>query len=601
MMQHMRQQAKAYFIVVTASFLLFGFIMWGRGSGNGGGGGSAPANVAGKVNGDVITITEFRAATARAYNEFRQRGGGEMDDATRAALDDQTWQTLVRDKLLAQMVKKYKITVSDAEIVQAVKTNPPQDVAQMPQFQTNGQFDPAKYRAALANPQVDWSPVEQEIRAQLPVQKLQMRLLAGITVSDAEVKQTFLDQNEKADLLVVAANAQTFPADSANITEADLKAYYDAHHALFTTDEQAKLYVVQVPTVPSASDQGQALETARAALDELKARDFAEVAKAMSEGPWASNGGASPSAIPAAGLRPQIKAALDALQPGGISAPVQDELGFHILKLGAKTAPTNGIPGYQYSEILIKVRAGDETVRKAKERVDALVEAAKKSGLQQAATDMKLMAGATPYFSKERPLQGLESSAILDYAFTAKIGKYSDPIERPNAWMVISVQDRRKAGLQPMDSVRPELRQMVVQQRRMNAAKAQIDKVASAVAGGQSLAAAAAAAGLQVIPATGMARAQALPNIGEAPALVGAAFTVGVGGMTKPQEMPGGWGIAQVTAKTPADMTLFATQKEQLRGQIMSNRQQMVLNRWFQDIYKAAKIVDYRAKMGYSG
>ncbi len=599
MMQHMRQQAKAYFIVVTAAFLLFGFIMWGRGSS---GGGNAPANVIGKVNGEAISITEYRAATARAYNDYRQRGGGEMDDATRTAIDDQTWQTLVRDKLLAQMVKKYKITVSDAEIVQAVKTNPPQDVAQMPQFQTNGQFDPAKYRAALANPNVDWSPVEEEVRQQLPVQKLQMRLLAGVTVSDAEVKQAFIDQAEKADLMVAAASAAGFPADSSNIGESDMKKFYDGHHALFTTDEQAKLFVVQIPTIPSPADQAQAMETAKAALDELKTRDFAEVAKSMSEGPWASNGGASPQPMPANVVSPQIKSALDALQPGAVSAPVMDQAGIHILKFGSKGAVTsNGLPGYQYSEILIKVRPGDETLRKAKERVDQLIEAAKKSGLQQAATEMKLMAGATPYFSKDRPLQGLDSGGIIDYAFSAKIGTVSDAINRPNAWLVVSVLDRRKAGLQPMDAVRPELRQMVVQQRRMDAAKARIEQIAKAVAGGQTLAAAAAAAGIPVQAAPGMSRVQALPGIGEAPALLGAAFATPAGGVTKPQELPSGWAIAQVVSKTPADMTLFATQKEQLRQQLMGNRQQMMLNRWFQDIYKAAKIVDYRAKAGYEG
>lgn len=600
MMQHMRQQAKAYFLIVTASFLLFGFLMWGRGSS--GSSGSAPSNVVGKVNGDAISVTEFRAAVAQAYNAYRQRGGKEMDDATRAAIDDQTWQTLVRNKLLAQMVKKYKISISDAEIVQAVKNNPPQDVAQMPQFQTNGQFDPAKYRAALGNPAIDWSPVETEIREQLPVQKLQMRLLAGITISDAEVRQSFLDQNEKADLVFAAASAAQFPADSSKITEADLTTFYGAHHALFTTEDQAKLFIVQIPTIPSPADQAQAVETAKGAMDELNTgREFGEVAKTMSEGPWASNGGASPSAVPADKMHPAIRAALDKLVPGTVSAPVMDDMALHLLKLSAKSATKDGQPAYQYSEIAIKLRAGDETMRKAKERVDALVDAAKKSGLQQAATEMKLMAGATPYFTKEQSIPGLESSAINDYAFTAKVGKISDPITRPNGWYVISVTDRRKAGLQPMDAVRTELKARVVQERRMNAAKAQIEKVAAAVAAGQPFATAAAAAGLQAQSAPGIARAQALPVVGEAPALVGAAFAAAPGGTTKPQEMPAGWGIAQLITKTPADMTLFATQKSQLRQQIMQNRQQVVLNRWFQDIYKAAKIEDFRAKMGYSG
>ncbi len=600
-MQHMRQQAKFYFIIVTAAFLMFGFIMWGQG--DGGNIAGAPVNAAGKVNGEIITVTQYRAALSQAYNEYRARGNKDMDDATRAAIDDQTWQTLVRNRLLAQMVKKYGISVSNAEIIQAVKTNPPQDVAMMPQFQTNGQFDPAKYRAALSNPGIDWSPVENQIREQLPVQKLQMRLLAGIVVSDAEVRQAFLDENEKVDLVFAAANSGAFPADSSKITEADITNFHASHKALFTTEEQAKLFVVQVPVVPSPADQAQAMETAKGAMEELgSGREFADVAKSLSEGPWASNGGASPGPMPAVQVRPAIRAALDQMAPGTIGAPVIDDMALHLLKLTAKTTGADGQPAYQYSEIVIKVRNGDDTNRRAREQADALVTAAKQNGLQQAAADMKLQtAGGTPYFTKDQSIPGLESSAITDYAFAAKVGKVSEPIERPNGLYVVSVTDRRKAGLQPVATVRAEIKARLLQERRMTAAKAQVETIAAGIAGGQPFATAAAAAGLEVHTAVGITRLQPLPVVGEAPALIGAAFATAPGQMTKPQALATGWGIAQVTGRTPADMTLYATQKEQVRQQLMQNRQQNVLNRWFQDIYKAAKIEDYRARGGITG
>ena len=54
-----------------------------------------------------------------------------------------------------------------------------------------------KYVAAIRNPQVDWSPWENVVREQLPVQKLETRLLASLKLSQGELNQALRDRFER--------------------------------------------------------------------------------------------------------------------------------------------------------------------------------------------------------------------------------------------------------------------------------------------------------------------------------------------------------------------------------------------------------------------
>jgi parvulin-like peptidyl-prolyl isomerase len=590
MMQHMRNRAPIYFIVTLGSFLLFGFVMWGRGTLSG----QASPDVIGKVNGESITQAEYRQALSNAYASYR---GHDLGDAERAALEEQTWQTLVRDHLFAQLVRRYGITVTDDEIVQAVRTSPPQEIAQLPQFQTNGQFDPAKYRQALQDPRIDWSPIEERVRQMLPVQKLEERVLAGVIVPEAEVRQAYIAEREQANITYVLSNALEVPVDSSSIGEAQIQAYYNAHEKDFTKPEMVKLFAAQVPKMPSTADRATAMETVKGVLEELRSgRTFDEVAKASSEGPWASEGGMSPQPVPLERIPPAVRAALDRLQPGQVSDPVPDQDQVHILKLDSRTTTADGKPAIKYGDIVVRVRAGEETVRHAREKADELIEKAKEVGLQQAAADLKVPSGATDYFERDTPIPGLDIPALMEFAFSEKVGSLSPIYDRPNGLYVVSVMDHRAAGLRPLAEVRAEVRQKLIRERQMAAAKTIADRVSRAAAGGASLEDAARQAGLAPVTPPPVTRMQDPSGLSGAAALLGAAFSAPIGRVTGPIQLETGWAVLRVNSRTPADMAQYPAERQAIRQRITQEKQQAALQRWFADIVKKAKIKDLRAR-----
>src|SRR5512143_2285474 len=100
--------------------------------------------------------------------------------------------------LLFPEVHRQGLAASDDEIRYAARNNPPPAFQQSPAFQTNGQFDIQKYQAVLNNPNVDpqfFTQLEGYLRETLPIEKLTSLVYGTAVVSDAEVKQLFLDRS----------------------------------------------------------------------------------------------------------------------------------------------------------------------------------------------------------------------------------------------------------------------------------------------------------------------------------------------------------------------------------------------------------------------
>src|SRR6185436_19128182 len=106
-----------------------------------------------------------------------------------------------------------------------IRLTPPDFLMQAPVFQTDGQFDYRKYLAEVENPnsQLPWSQVEAAVAQQLPTQKLQEEVVAGAKVSEGDVRDRFLLQNETLNLKFVAFRPDSILIDTTRIGGADIE------------------------------------------------------------------------------------------------------------------------------------------------------------------------------------------------------------------------------------------------------------------------------------------------------------------------------------------------------------------------------------------
>jgi hypothetical protein len=188
--------------VSTVATFLLGFSFFGAM-------GRDPSNAArqngsfGLVNGEKITREMWQTTFENERQTYRQRFGTEPADRDLRAVQQGAWRKLVNSRLLGQEATRSGLQVTDNDIVFRLETDPPPSVLGAAAFQTDGRFDPQKYRAAISNPSNDWSGLEAEVRQEIPAVKLQKSLLASIKLSESELRDAMLDRSVRLSAVVL--------------------------------------------------------------------------------------------------------------------------------------------------------------------------------------------------------------------------------------------------------------------------------------------------------------------------------------------------------------------------------------------------------------
>ncbi len=124
-----------------------------------------------------------------------------------------------------------------------------------------------------------------------------------------------------------------------NITEEDAKKHYDENPTQFEVQEQVRAshILIKPDTTDSGADPNQAKAKAKAKiqglLEQIKGgADFAELARASSDGPSAARGG-DLDFFPRGKMVPPFDKAAFALEVGKVSDIVETRFGYHIIKV----------------------------------------------------------------------------------------------------------------------------------------------------------------------------------------------------------------------------------------------------------------------------
>jgi len=172
--------------------------------------------------------------------------------------------------------------------------------------------------------------------------------VAGQGFTEAQYRDDVRRQLIRLKLLNVRARGRV------NIIEPEVRARYDqlVREANAQQGFEAAEILVPVPTGASATDVAAArVEATRIAtgLDEDTFED------AMEE-----HGGTDLGRLVQGQLDPRLERVLLAMQPGQVSAPVQNEAGFHILFLRSRVSGAQQIPAYEQARETIFRRMTEE-------------------------------------------------------------------------------------------------------------------------------------------------------------------------------------------------------------------------------------------------
>lgn len=597
MMKTLRENTHVIMIFVAVMFIGLMVFEWGMDlTGIRGG----ERNIVGQVNGEKIRYEEIRNDYEQLREYERERRGGELDDSADRQLIRQAWDTKVTQLLLAQEIAKHNITVSDAELLQYIRENPPDFIKQQEIFLTNGKFDQAKYLAALRNPNIQgWEVLEAQFRSLLPQQKLIERVSSAARVTDLEVRNAYIAQNEKVKVKYVFFDAAAFANTKVDINDSEISAYYKAHQDDFKQEARAKLEYVVLEKKPSQQDEERVKHQIDDLLRQLRTGvDFAKLAEEFSEDPGSAKKGGDLGFF---GRGSMVKAFEDvAFQTpaGEVSEPVRTPFGWHLIKVEEQKTE-NGEEKVHARHILLKVVAGQRTLDTLRKRMESLLSAAKTKGLRPVARVDSLEALETGFFLQRDdgyvPRIGYLSRASA-FAFKEKEGQLSDVLENESGFFVLRAAGKKPAGVQPLDEVKDQIRTTLMTNKRKELAKKQGAEFVAKLSG-KTLDHPAGADTALVKTTEPFARQGFVPGIGQDAAFIGAAFR-----LTTPGQLSGlvegerGYYLIQLVERQPIDNTKFASEKESFRQQLLQQKRVQLYTDWFESVKSRAKIQDHMSE-----
>jgi parvulin-like peptidyl-prolyl isomerase len=594
----MRSSAKFVFWILAVAFI--GGFLLAESSGLLNRGAVTPTTAVATVNGTDILYTDWLRRSQQLTQQQQQQSGQALTQDAITRLENQAFDEMVQEILLQQEYRRRGITVSDAELRDYARFAPPEWVMTDPSLQTEGRFDPAKYQRLLGSSQARQGgllvALEQYYRSEVPKEKLAEQVTAGVFATDVDLWRAYQDANDSASVSFVAFRPKPTAADS-NISESDLRKYYDAHKSEFERAGRATVSVLAIPRVVSAQDSA-AVRTRLEALrtEILGGAKFEDVAKRESADTISGANGGDLGKGTKGRFVPEFEKAMDALKPGEISGPVLTQFGYHLIRLDSRSGDTTAA-----HHILLRIQPTDSSQARMDREADQLSRIAAGSDqpakFDEAAKTLKL----TPFKitvtdGEPAVFNGQYVPSVSAWAFGgAHPGEISDLFDSDDGYYLARLESV-EAGGKDFDAVKGDVRARLALDRAVERAVPEASALAAA-ARASSLEAAAKERNV-ALQTTGMVNrggaSSALGSIGEA---LGAAFVLPVGTISAPIRQTDGVYVLRVDARKPADKVAFEAKKKEIRAQRLQALKQQRLQAFYADLKKSANIEDRRKEI----
>jgi peptidyl-prolyl cis-trans isomerase D len=599
-MQAFRNAAKPLMVLVAITF--FAWLVLDL-SGITGGSGLLTQTSVGKVNGQSIDARTYQNIVQQSIDARQRQSPGAMGLEDYQQVRDEVWDQIVQSSVLNTEYQRRGIGVSDDEVVQAIRTSPLPEFQNVPEFQTDSQFDLAKYQRWLTSSvaQQYLPSLEAQYRDELQRAKLLRVVTSDIYLSDAALWEHYRDEHEMVKVgLTAIVPRSAIPDSSIRVTDAEIAAYYKSHQKDFQRPRTAFLSFVALPRITTSADTAAVRARADSAREEIIAgAPFADVARRESSDSASAVKGGDLGEWTKGSMDPAFDSAAFALPLRTVSRPVLSQFGFHLIEITSRKG--NKAKG---RHILFPV----EVTGAHRDQLDAQADSLEQLGAERtdpAALDtvarvLKLPIGRATPLQQGTKVQ-LGQLVVPDagvWAFQAKPGATSPVIETSFAYYIFRLDSLQQAGVPPLSQIRSAVASVARDEKKWKAARELAKAYVKRFEGGSSMAAAATAMRLPYREFGPFSRINPpLTN----PLVVGTAFGLKKGERSGILDTKDGIYLVQALERIPADSAKFVKELDQYRARSINAAKQERVRNYLTALRKAAKIVDNREKVLQTG
>lgn len=435
------------------------------------------------VYGRGVTIAEFQRAS-RKFEVCQQLNLREllMSLAGRARSMEEARENFVLNTLiLRHEADQLGIVATDDEVIAAIQ--------QLPLFQTNGAYDSNKYnefvQKSLAPKGFSADQLEELVRDQTRLQKLQAIVGATVPAPAAEVRTTFEMRNRKTELSFVKLELAEFLA-AAQAPDEDVKKAFEEQKETLKSEEKRKVRFAafsvvdgekplvgkeRVEALGKLADQAQEFAIAMTAKDAKIDEVAAKFGVTQVESPEFT-AAESPKEL---GNSPQIaQAAFKLTEQEPNSDPVTTDSGYYVLQL-AGVSPARPLTFEEaqpkLAEQLKQERAQEAMELKATEirnKVAAELKAGK--SFVDAATAAGAKAEVFPAFSLMQPnMSAPNAMELIRTSIDMSEGQLSDLVRTGSGGLILHIDKRVAADEAQFEKERVMISENVSRVRRETA------------------------------------------------------------------------------------------------------------------------------------
>ena len=591
---------KAMMWIVAFAFV--GLIVFEWGADFSGRSGDGPVGDAvGSINGRKISYQEFEEALRNAYQQAKTEQNPEPE---LAPLIRHTWDRLVAQTLFAQQIEKLDISVSDQEVNFINRVQPVEWVKGQEVFQTEGSFDPAKYSQFLDDPGTYSDPQRKQFvlgaefaaRQALLSQKLQEMIAGSVRVTTSEVRQAYVDENEKVKVEYAGIESRSIEDSLVSVSDDEIQSYYVEHKDEYNQAAAVKAAFVTFSKTPSEQDKADTESEIRTLLEEVRGgEDFARLARNNSDDPGSARKGGDLGFFKRGQMVKAFEDTAFSLEPGQISEPFQTRFGWHILKVESRKGASDSLQ-VRARHILLKIDAGRNTLDGLRLQAEEFRDRAIEDGFDVVAQQMDLKPQESGFITAGGffPLLQNRTAGLVNNFLNSSEGTLSNTIETDQGIYIFSLVAKRDEGPQPLEEVHTRILTKLKTDKKVELAASRMEPVLSDVEGGQTMKNASESRGLEYKVSKPINRTGFLPGVGGRNAFVSTAFQLEPDQLSKVVKTDRGAYILRVIEREAVDETGFQTAADALTQKLLGQKRNETFSAWFTDLRGNSDIIDNR-------
>lgn len=343
--------------------------------------------------------------------------------------------------------------------------------------------------------------------------------------------------------------------------------------------------------VKFGNDKDSAKAEAKSILKEARGgEDFSSLAMKYSQDPGSGRKGGDLGWFGKGQMVKPFEQAAFKAEAGEIVGPVESQFGYHIIKVDEKSAEE-----IAYSELSVKPKISTITKNQIyRDANSASKQIEEGISIDTVAKKIDKSVRETQYFESGKPVLG--SQYLSDKAFKAELGDVIEPDEYDRLGVVVAqVADVRSAGIKPLKSVRKEIENRLLQNKKLEDLKPVAEQTYSQVKGLNSLEKASEMVNYSVNSLTNIKHKAQISGIGKEPVVAQKIFSLPLNRINEPVKGQNGWYILQIHSRSIPEESKAEEQFVSQMNNLMKTSSNSAFMQWFTQVKENAQIIDNRS------